>query len=362
MAFDNKTVLSAHNSHLEKNYRTTASQRRPNGSLGGDNYLIEDGDVANTLYAHFNREMDRINCPISTISDIANNAAPRKDLRHFYLLLPSQSHENETSVSYLDRSTTLSDGLADQTIYRFPMILVLRVGPKDLDTSKYKLVKLPTNGSFHATENAVFSHGGRDKEASGHSLGTHVEKRQASPRLAPKHTPVTKTAVAKEKRLNATLKEWIHHAEKAFSNPDPIAMEDLELSSTRLAKRAVECMHTTPTDMAIDNNASSTQRHYQQVKRLVIHLCGSAVSLQWDSEFILETYRSLKHTIGLDLVKMRNRGYGYLGNVSPEPKEPDYDRMIEIPNICVPYIQRVCGSFIPKMRQAHENSSIHEPA
>ena len=36
--------------------------------------------------------------------------------------------------------------------------------------------------------------------------------------------------------------------------------------------------------------------------------------------------------------------------------------MIEIPNICVPYIQRVCGSFIPKMRQAHENSSIHEPA
>ena len=360
--FDSKTVLSAHNSHLEKNYRTTASQRHRGSSLGRDYYLIEDDDIAKTLHAQFNREMNRINCLTSTIGDVSTNGAPRKDLRHFYLLLPNPSHANNTPVFYLDRSTKLCDVFAGQTIHRFPMILVLRFGPKDLDTNKYKLVKLPAGSPLHATENAVITHRDRDEEASAHGLGIRVEKPQASSEGVPRNDLVTKTAVVKETKLIKSLKVWIRSAEEAFSNPDDFAMKELQHDSTQVVKRATEYMHTTPIDTAIDDSASSTVRYYQQVRRLVMHLWGSAVSLQWDSKFVLETYRSLKHTIRTDAITMRDLGYRDVGRISPDPQKPAYDRIIEIPDVCVPYIERVCSSFVPNIRQAHKHSSMHEPA
>ena len=335
MAFDSTTVVSAHNIYLERNYRTSASQRYTNSGLGSETYLIEDYDIAKTLYAQFDHELARIHCPTAAIAEISDVGTPRKELRHFYLFLPNPSFGDVKSVLYLDRNIRLRDALVGQTIYRYPMILVLRVGPSELDTTRYKLVEAHSDRRVHEPERA----------------DTKVISQ-----ITPKRDSLVLKEATRGQELYKCLKIWMQSAERALLTPDVSSVEALRECSGQLAEKTKKHSVTIET---IRNEPWAAKRYFKPLKKLARHLQDAVDLSWWHSRPLWRTYSLLKGPIEQDLVRFRSLGHNS-SRASPNPKIMALHPPMRVPQVCVDSIKRICDSFCPTIQRALKEHSEKE--
>ena len=224
MLRDKMTVVGAHNSHLETTYKTLASPSQGDSDSKEAFYLVEDTDIARTVFSQFNNEMRSIQIPTTPISKKAKPGIGRSNKRHFYLLLGKSSSTEIKSVMYLNRAMHIRDALAHQTIYRYPMILVLRAGPSELDPKVYKLVEPYPNEVARLAENQTYPQESSDEERLVFPEARLVEepKLTSNPKWEPYNLNFRE--VKKGQRLYKCLKTWIQSAKDSFSKPSDTAV------------------------------------------------------------------------------------------------------------------------------------------